>query len=99
MIRPVAPLFPEKVQSALEALIETDRSAAETELDRALRTVQDSGSAPQMLALHLLAVKFWQDDMQQSAFHRTHAYVYALEAGDWVAADELYASLAAEGRI
>ena len=93
------PRFSAKDRSALEALIESDRGTAGTELDRALRVLQGSSDAPTMLGLHLLAVKFWQDHPQQSAFHRTHAYVYALEAGDWAAADTLYTALAAEGRI
>jgi len=85
--------------AALENLIHTDRDAAGVALDRALHTKHGSGDGRGMLALHLLAVDYWKDDAHQSAFHRTHAYVYALEAGDWTTVDTLYAELSSEGRI
>jgi len=83
----------------LGELIETDRSAAGNALDQALREKHGTGDAAGMLALHRLAIEFWQGDPQQVSFHLTHAYVYALEAGDWKAVDALYADLAVQGRI
>lgn len=85
--------------NALENLIRTDRAAAGAALDTALQTKHGTGDARGMLSLHLLAAEYWSGDKHQSAFHRTHAYVYALEAGDWDAGDALYADLSAEGRI
>jgi len=52
-----------------------------------------------MLSLHSLATRYWQEDPEQVAFHRTHAYVYALELGDWAEADRLYDLLSADARI
>lgn len=52
-----------------------------------------------MCALHQLAARYWKEDAGQAAFHQTHAYVYALEAGMWDEVDTLYALLAAHGRI
>ena len=85
--------------SALEDLIRADRAASGPALDRALRTLHGSGDAQTMLSLHLLATEYWCDDKDQSAFHRTHAYVYALEAGDWKVVNALYTDLSVEGRI
>lgn len=85
--------------NALKNLIHADRAAAESALDEALQTKHSTGDARTMLSLHLLAAEYWSADKHQSAFHRTHAYVYALEAGDWKAVDVLYAHLSAEGRI
>ena len=84
---------------ALSALVETDRAAAGPALDLALRKNHGRGDARAMLSLHLLAAHYWQADPRQTSFHRTHAYVYALEIGDWGTVDTLYAALAAEGRI
>ncbi len=83
----------------LSGLIETDREAAEIALDQALRDTHGTGDAPGMMGLHKLAVRFWKDDARQKSFHLTHAYIYALESGDWESSDALYVELAAEGRI
>ena len=52
-----------------------------------------------MNALHKLAARFWEDEPAQAAFHLTHAYVYALEAGMWEEVDALYTTLAEMERI
>ncbi len=83
----------------LSRLIETDRKAAATALDQALRDKHGTGDALGMLVLHKLAVRFWEDDARQKSFHLTHAYIYALESGDWASVDALYGKLASEGRI
>jgi len=83
----------------LETLIRTDRNAAGAALDDALQAEHGTGNPHTMLSLHLLAAEYWSADEHQSAFHRTHAYVYALEAGDWKAAETLFTDLAAAGRI
>jgi hypothetical protein len=85
--------------SAIAALIPRDRAGAGDALDLALRRSHGSGDPSEMLALHQVAVEYWGDDADRAAFHRTHAYVYALEAGDWAAVDALRTELAAEGRI
>ena len=85
--------------NALENLIHADRAAAGPALDEALQTKHGNSDAQTMFSLHLLAAEYWSADKHQSAFHRTHAYVYALEAGDWKTVDALYADLSAEGRI
>lgn len=85
--------------SAIESLIDTDRSAAGTALDQALRTNHSTGDARGMLALHLLAARYWRADAQQASFHTTHAYVYALELGAWETVNRLHAELAREGKI
>jgi len=84
---------------AITALIGQDRAAAGRALDTALRQSHDSGTAADMLALHRVAAAYWAGDTERAAFHRTHAYVYALEAGDWAAADCFYSALATEGRV
>lgn len=84
---------------AIATLMDSDRAAAGDALDHALRAGHDSGDTRAMLALHRLAIRYWQADTARCAFHRTHAYVYALEAGEWAAADSLNAELAAEGRM
>ena len=76
-----------------------DRAAAGRALNAALTHLHESDEARELCALHLLAVRYWQDDAAQVAFHRTHAYVYALEAGDEIATRDLHAALEAEGRI
>lgn len=68
-------------------------------LDAALVAHHEARAPATMCALHKLAARFWNDDPAQAAFHRTHAYVYALEAGLWDEADKLHAQLAAEKRI
>ncbi len=85
--------------SAIENLIRTDRSTAGRALDDALQAKHGTDDPRAMLSLHLLAADYWSGDDHQSAFHRTHAYVYALEAGDWETVDALYADLSAAGRI
>jgi len=85
--------------AALSALMETDRAAAGSALDAALQSKHGQGNERAMLALHGLAASYWRDDPQQVAFHRTHAYVYALELGDWPEVERLYALLSADGRI
>ena len=85
--------------AALETLIRADPAAAGPALDLALRTRHEQGDARAMLALHMMAAEYWRDDLQHVSFHRTHAYVYALEIGDWAAVDRLYGLLSAEGRI
>lgn len=85
--------------SELSGLIETDRAAAAKALDAALHKHHATGAPKVMHRLHRLAATFWQDDPRQVSFHRTHAYVYALEAGMWAEVDALYADLSAEGRI
>ena len=83
----------------LNCLIETDRETAAVALDQTLRDKHGTGDAPGMMVLHQLAVRFWKDDARQKSFHMTHAYIYALECGDWETVDVLYSELAAEGRI
>ena len=85
--------------SALEILIRTNRTAAADALDDALQAKHGTGDPKTMLSLHLLAADYWSDDEHQAAFHRTHAYVYALEAGVCEAVDALYTDLSAAGRI
>jgi len=85
--------------AALKELIRTDRLAAGQALDAALQTKHGSSDPKAMLSLHLLAAEYWSEDRDQTAFHRTHAYVYALEAGDWATVDKLYSDLAAVDRI
>lgn len=84
---------------AIAALMARDRAAARGPLDRALRDLHGSGRAGDLCALHRLAAEYWADDAEKVAFHRTHAYVYALEAGDARAEATLFAALAAEGRV
>ena len=76
-----------------------DRNAAENALNAALTRLHGSGEARELCALHQLAVRYWQDNAAQVGFHRTHAYIYALEAGDEASTRDLYAALEAEGRI
>lgn len=83
----------------LSRLIETDRDAASMALDQALRDKHGTADARGMMVLHELAVRFWEDDIRQKSFHLTHAYIYALESGDWNSVDALYRKLSAEGRI
>lgn len=85
--------------NALEKLIRTDRDAAGPALDAALQSHHGTGDPRLMLSLHMLAAAYWSDDPLQTAFHHTHAYVYALEAGEWETVETLYADLAAAGRI
>jgi len=85
--------------AGIAALMAEDRAAARGPLDDALRALHGSGRASELCALHRLAAAFWDDDPAQVAFHRTHAYVYALEAGDGQAEAELFAALADEGRV
>lgn len=85
--------------AGIAALMAEDPAAARGPLDEALRSLHGSGQARELCALHRLAAEFWSDDPAQVAFHRTHAYVYALEAGDGVAEAELFGLLADQGRI
>ena len=75
------------------------RSEGADALDAALVEHHGAGQPALMCALHRLAADYWRDDPAQRAFHRTHAYVFALEAGLEAEADELHAALAAEGQI
>ncbi len=83
----------------IAAMINNDRMAAGAALDEALMALHGSGEPSELCALHQLAAQFWGDDTAQAAFHRTHAYIYALEAGDREAEAALFETLAAEGRI
>ena len=85
--------------NALKDLIRSDRAAAGTALDDALQAKHGTGDPRTMLSLHLLAAEYWSSDTHQAAFHRTHAYVYALEAGDWHRANRLFDDLEKDGRI
>ncbi len=84
---------------AIADLMARDRAAAGIALDRALMALHGSGEARELCALHRLAERYWKNDPAQVAFHRTHAYVYALEAGDRAAEAALRNALADEGRI
>jgi hypothetical protein len=84
---------------AISDLLLSDRRAAGAALDSALMTLHGSGEAGELCALHRVAAAYWGDDAAQAAFHRTHAYIYALEAGDAQAEAALFDQLAAEGRI
>ena len=84
----------------IAALLEAgDRKGAETALDAALTARHASGAARELCALHRLAARFWEGDADRAAFHLTHAYVHALEAGDDAATRTLHAALAAMGRV
>lgn len=85
--------------AALAALVARDHAAARAPLDRALRALHGSGRSRELCALHRLAARYWAADPAQAAFHRTHAYVYALEAGDARAEADMAAALRAEGRL
>ena len=83
----------------IAALMARDRVAARGPLDTALRALHGSGRSRDLCALHQLAAEYWRDDLVQAAFHRTHAYVYALEAGDTQAESVLFDALAADARM
>ncbi len=85
--------------TTLETLILADRAAAGPVLDQALRDKHDSGDTAALLTLHNLACLFWKDDEAKVSFHLTHAYIYALEAGDEDAIRSLHVKLSALGRI
>ncbi len=86
--------------TAIAELLEAgERAATRDALHSALTTLHESGDARELCALHRLAATYWQDDTERAAFHRTHAYIYALEAGDDAATRDLYAVLEAQGRI
>ncbi len=76
-----------------------NHDAAGRALDKALTHLHGSGETRELCALHQLALRYWQDDAEQTAFHCTHAYIYALEAGDEVTTRALHAALAEQGRI
>jgi len=84
---------------AISTLMAGDRVAAGAALDRSLRALHGSGRSYELCALHRLAAEYWAGDAEQTAFHRTHAYVYALEAGDAQAEAALFGALAEDGRI
>lgn len=75
------------------------RDEAGRALDKALIALHHSGRADELCALHKVAVEFWKHQPQQAAFHRTHAYVYALEAGRDSDVEALFASLQKDQRI
>jgi len=83
----------------LRLLFETDPAAAADALDRALGTPGAGAGPYAMMDLHLLAATYWKERPQQAAFHTTHAYIYALEAGAWEKVEALHAELAQAGRI
>jgi len=86
--------------TAIAEVLETgDRAAAGKALHSALIGLHGSGEARELCALHRLAARYWQDDPAQAGFHRTHAYVYALEAGDETVTRDLYMALETDGRI
>ena len=80
-------------------LIDADRAAARQPLDRALKALHGSGRSHELCTLHRLAAEYWDDDPAQAAFHRTHAYIYALEAGDTGAEAALFQILQEQRRI
>ncbi len=82
-----------------ELLSNGARDEAGRALDKALVTRHHSGSPHELCALHKVASEFWKDQPEQAAFHRTHAYIYALEAGRDADAQTLYISLEKEQRI
>ncbi len=82
----------------IAALMAKDREASKTPLDHALRALHGSGEARTLCALHRLAAQYWDTEPAQAAFHLTHAYVYALEAGDTHAEADLFDALARDGR-
>lgn len=87
------------ISREIATLMARDREAARGPLDQALRDLHGSGRVDELCALHRLAAEYWRDDPEQVAFHQTHAYVYALEAGDGAAEAALYEALARQGRI
>jgi hypothetical protein len=80
-------------------LLVTDRAAGTAALDDALTTLHGSAHAAHLCALHRVAADYWSTDPDRVAFHLTHAWIYALEAGDEGAEAELHDLLAREGRI
>ena len=80
-------------------LDEGERAEARTMLDAALIDAHRSGNAHLLCSLHRLAARFWKADEDAEAFHLTHAYVFALEAGDTAQVAALHAALAERGRI
>lgn len=76
-----------------------ERAEAGLLLDTMLMAKHGGGETRLLCDLHRLAVTYWQGDAAQAAFHRTHAYVYALEGGFEAEALALHDALAAEGRI
>ena len=76
-----------------------ERAEAGALLDTLLTGRHGSGDCRMLCDLHQLAAEYWRDDASQAAFHRTHAYIYALEGGFETDAAALHAALAAEGRV
>ena len=68
-------------------------------LDQALLAAHARGDNAALITLYAKAGDraAQADDIDAACFYRTHAYVFALEAGDERAAD-LHALLVAEGR-
>lgn len=68
-----------------------------TDLDTRLLTAHEAGDRTRLIALYLEASACAEDDTA-AAFYLTHAYVFALEAGDPRTA-ELKSRLEAAGRL
>lgn len=74
-------------------------TASETELDAALLAAHSEGDLVRLVTLYSEAALASDraGDPAGAAFYRTHAYVFALQAGDRRAA-ELHTALKAAGR-
>lgn len=69
------------------------------ELDAALIAADEAGDGPRLVALYAQAADGAEaaGDIDAACFYLTHAYVFALQAGD-ARASELHARLQARGR-
>ena len=74
----------------------TSARVDEAALDAALSSGR--GTPRERMAWHLEAAALREGQPDEAAFHRTHAMVHALEAGNWAEAERLRGLLAAEGR-
>ena len=68
-------------------------------LDAALRSLHGSGRAGDLAALHAAAAALPGEAPGARRFHLTHAWVHALEAGDWPRVSALEAELRAAGGL
>lgn len=68
-------------------------------LDAELVRLHGRGPPARLAALHRAAAEALAGDALGHRFHLTHAYVHALEAGDWAGAEELAGRLRAVGAL
>ena len=69
------------------------------EIDAALRALHGVGPARDLSRLHVHAAELVGADAGARRFHLTHAWVFALEAGDTAESDRLEAALRALGGL